>query len=419
MKKVTQYIVFLFALCMFIPLGIHAESTVCTFEKGLTITFDDNGNSSINQDFYDVINKDWLVYQKYAGDNISRSEDIKYQISSLRGSCPSKVYYCKLEVVKINSPLEVGETIENLTRSIIDSFTKKSFSIDIVTNYLRVFIPSITSDKKVLLYNSNADAKGEHLGLDLESDEWNKGFGFEVIDAAQAVINNSNSETWARLVQSIGELVLGGPIAKIYWTTKDCDYANYTGDLPTYNLACTYTRGYLNDYDQFAKDYKSCKDNPSCKSNAITKLNEKETELKKYCNNILKNYNYDGDVEQDCIDSCLIISDNIKAMRKDVGLDSVTNGKCGFSARLGVWALNIMKWVKYILPVIVIILGILDFIKAIGADKEDEMKKSQKKFITRLIAAALVFIVPFIIEFALDKFGFTEYIDGCGIIKEI
>ena len=68
------------------------------------------------------------------------------------------------------------------------------------------------------------------------------------------------------------------------------------------------------------------------------------------------------------------------------------------------------------LPVIVIVLGILDFIKAIGSDKEDEMKKAQGRFVKRLIAAVLIFIIPFIIEFVLDKMGFGEYISGCGII---
>jgi hypothetical protein len=87
--------------------------------------------------------------------------------------------------------------------------------------------------------------------------------------------------------------------------------------------------------------------------------------------------------------------------------------KCGFSGRLLVWANNILRWIKYILPVFVIVLAILDFIKAIGADKDDEMKKAQKRFITRLIAAALVFIIPLIIEFILTKMGFGY--DSCGL----
>ena len=91
------------------------------------------------------------------------------------------------------------------------------------------------------------------------------------------------------------------------------------------------------------------------------------------------------------------------------------SGTCGFSQRLIHWIANIIRWVKYIIPVAVIVLGILDFIKAMSANKEDEMKKAQQRFIRRLIAAALIFIAPFIIEFVLDKLGFAA--NGCGIIN--
>jgi len=46
----------------------------------------------------------------------------------------------------------------------------------------------------------------------------------------------------------------------------------------------------------------------------------------------------------------------------------------------------------------------MDFIKAIAAQSEDEMKKAQSRFIRRLIVAALVFIVPFLIEYVLTAF---------------
>ena len=78
--------------------------------------------------------------------------------------------------------------------------------------------------------------------------------------------------------------------------------------------------------------------------------------------------------------------------------------------------MTVLKYVQtYSWPVAVIVLGILDFIKAIATDKDDEMKKAQKRFIIRLIAAALIFIIPFIIEFVLDKMGFIA--NGCGIIN--
>ena len=109
------------------------------------------------------------------------------------------------------------------------------------------------------------------------------------------------------------------------------------------------------------------------------------------------------------------MEEKINEIKKDYGI-AVKDDKiiCGFSEKLIIYIANIVKWAKYIVPVIVIVLGILDFIKAIAADKEDEMKKAQGKFIKRLIAAALIFIIPFIIEFVLNKMGFDA--NGCGII---
>ena len=90
-------------------------------------------------------------------------------------------------------------------------------------------------------------------------------------------------------------------------------------------------------------------------------------------------------------------------------------GECGFSGRLIAWILNILSWIKYIIPVVVILFGIIDFIKATGSEKDDAMKKAQANFVKRLIAAALIFLVPSIIEFILPKFGF-DY-NSCGIFK--
>jgi len=138
-------------------------------------------------------------------------------------------------------------------------------------------------------------------------------------------------------------------------------------------------------------------------SNTKTSLQK----LKKYCGSIVKNNDYD-DYEFSCINLCLNISDYLPGIE-------FNSGTCGFSERLILWIANIIRWVKYIVPVVVIVLGILDFMKAISADKEDEMKKAQQRFIRRLIAAALIFIVPFIIEFILNKMGFDS--NGCGIIN--
>ena len=415
MKRIYKHILLILCLCMFIPFSINAEDNVCTYGDELTITFKDDGSSELNQEFYETKNKDYLIYQNYAGEVSTESSEIKSQLISLQGSCPSKVYYCKVERRDMEKPLA---NINDQIKQLINDCKKEDASFSkIAKDALRFLIPSLKIQKIVFLYNSKADVEGEYLGVNLkEEGNIEKKVGFEGIDKLVALFEDPSL---IALVDVLGEILSSGVLGDKYLLSKECGYAEYTGDKPTYNLACTYTRGFLNDFSSIATDYKNCGNNTGCKTQNLTKMNEKESGLKSYCNNIIENYNYDGDVEQDCIDSCFEVSDTILAIKKNVGLGNNRNGECGFSTRLASWGLNIMKWIKYIVPVFVIIFGIFDFIKAIGADKEDEMKKSQKKFITRLIAAALIFIIPFILEFVLDKFGFTEYIDGCGVIEEI
>lgn len=63
---------------------------------------------------------------------------------------------------------------------------------------------------------------------------------------------------------------------------------------------------------------------------------------------------------------------------------------------------EIVSWgfttVEIIVPVILIILGVLDFIKALSSQKEDEIKKGQQMFIKRLIISVLIFFVVIIVK---------------------
>ena len=59
---------------------------------------------------------------------------------------------------------------------------------------------------------------------------------------------------------------------------------------------------------------------------------------------------------------------------------------------------DILKYPKYIVPGIILVLGTLDFLKAVLAGKEDEMKKAQKTFIKRVIIGVCVFLVPVLIN---------------------
>lgn len=63
---------------------------------------------------------------------------------------------------------------------------------------------------------------------------------------------------------------------------------------------------------------------------------------------------------------------------------------------------EIMKYPRYIVPAILILLGTLDFAKAVIASKEDEMKKAQSKFIKRLIISVCIFLVPLLVNIIMS-----------------
>ena len=56
----------------------------------------------------------------------------------------------------------------------------------------------------------------------------------------------------------------------------------------------------------------------------------------------------------------------------------------------------------------VLVLSSLDFAKAILMSDDESLKKAQSSLITRLILAALLFVLPTLIEVVLDIFGFTS-----------
>ena len=64
---------------------------------------------------------------------------------------------------------------------------------------------------------------------------------------------------------------------------------------------------------------------------------------------------------------------------------------------------------------LLIIFGSIDFVKAIIAQKDDEIKKGQQVFVKRLIAGIIIFfifsIVKIIVSFAADKDKKTNIIN--------
>lgn len=88
--------------------------------------------------------------------------------------------------------------------------------------------------------------------------------------------------------------------------------------------------------------------------------------------------------------------------------------KCGgqeFPYMLAQFTSTCVTVVKIVVPILLIILGMIDMLKATSSQKEDEMKKAQQIFVKRLIAALLVFFIVAIVQFTfgiLTRAGFGD-----------
>ena len=58
---------------------------------------------------------------------------------------------------------------------------------------------------------------------------------------------------------------------------------------------------------------------------------------------------------------------------------------------------------QFLVPLLLVILGMVDFLKALTSQKEDEIKKGQQVFIKRLIAGVIVFFVIAVVKFVISS----------------
>lgn len=80
---------------------------------------------------------------------------------------------------------------------------------------------------------------------------------------------------------------------------------------------------------------------------------------------------------------------------------------------------SLITVIKIIVPIILIVLGSLDFAKGIFSSEEGEIKKAQNKFIKRLIIAVVIFLIPTILKAILTIANSIWPIidaDLCGLI---
>lgn len=156
--------------------------------------------------------------------------------------------------------------------------------------------------------------------------------------------------------------------------------------------------------------YKSNK-NFEAKKAILDEYNILKEDLNGFCLSALSTLNY---AEGNCVSQCIKLTKDIAEWETEAGIRTAGgNDKCNIGISILTMVYNILKWAKYIVPAFIIIFSILDFIKAIAAQNDDDMKKAQGKFVKRLIVAVLLFLLPLIINFLLKTFGM--YSSKCDI----
>lgn len=66
---------------------------------------------------------------------------------------------------------------------------------------------------------------------------------------------------------------------------------------------------------------------------------------------------------------------------------------------------HIFRIIQIAIPIIIILMGSIDLVKAVVAQKDDEMKKAQSILIKRLIYGVIIFFVPMIASFIVNLVG--------------
>lgn len=82
------------------------------------------------------------------------------------------------------------------------------------------------------------------------------------------------------------------------------------------------------------------------------------------------------------------------------------------TGKFGLFIKQVLQLIKFSVPIIIIAFAVIEFVKAMSAQKQDEIKSATNKLIKRMIIGAIIFVLPTIIDVLLDISGITS--STCG-----
>ena len=69
----------------------------------------------------------------------------------------------------------------------------------------------------------------------------------------------------------------------------------------------------------------------------------------------------------------------------------------------------VLKIIQWVVPIILIVFGTIDLVKAVIAGKDEEIKKHQQTLFKRAIAAVIVFLVPLLVSIITGLLGTDDW----------
>ena len=98
---------------------------------------------------------------------------------------------------------------------------------------------------------------------------------------------------------------------------------------------------------------------------------------------------------------------------EDTGCDTIfmTDGELN---EFGEFLDGVYLFIKVAAPVLVIVLSTIDYLKAIASSNADEIKKCNKRTITRVIIGIIIFFLPYLLDLLFHMFGLYD-ISRCNI----
>jgi len=407
MRLVAEKIFFFFLVLILFAENVFATDVLCEYpDEKLTLTYTD-GRGMPAAEYKNWSDDDWTVNillvklgeKKYIGNEIEIADEL-YQAQG--ATCPTRMYICEYTTLSLGCPniRDLAEWILGIVTALGGLFSDGL--ADFSTDMFEAADGIVIDQAKLFIMNREAYENNEYR--EYEGGSW----GWTVADNYADRYNDADwmwpgfrqilGGLWsaaAGSIQNLWENTLGDDPGKVYYRNFSCKKVDYVGENATIDVNCNAVLTRLYAYDTAISNYKSCSDE-KCKAEKVKQLNLEEKRIKSLCNNVLKNYTY-NEAQTDCLNVCMNIGKTLNQKKSGTDLykePDTNHSGCSISSRLVDWILKIINWLRYIVPVLLIILSILDFIKAIASDSEDEVKKVTSKFTKRLA-----------LEFLLGIFG--------------